>query len=88
MQDILFTGGKKTLGNAGHSNALWTFLMPFSRFFSHYSGQIYKLDETLPPNPDDGALRRVFRRVPRWMCRSSRLIKYFGLREEQPFPLC
>jgi aldehyde:ferredoxin oxidoreductase len=63
MQDILFTGGKKTLGNAGHGNALWTFLMPFSRFFSHYSGQIYKIDETLPPNPDDESLRRVFRRV-------------------------
>jgi hypothetical protein len=63
MQDILFTGGKKTLGNAGHGNALWTFLMPFSRFFSHYSGQIYKIDETLPPNPDDETLRRVFRRV-------------------------
>lgn len=63
MQDILFTGGKKTLGNAGHSNALWTFLMPFSRFFSYYSGQIYKISETLPPNPDDEALRRVFRRV-------------------------
>jgi aldehyde:ferredoxin oxidoreductase len=63
MQDILFTGGKKTLGNAGHSNALWTFLMPFSRFFSHYSGQIYKIDETLPPNPDNETLRRVFRRV-------------------------
>ncbi|MDY7077247.1 MAG: aldehyde ferredoxin oxidoreductase N-terminal domain-containing protein [Chloroflexota bacterium] len=63
MQDILFTGGKKTLGNAGHSNALWTFLMPFSRFFSHYSGQIYKIDETLPPSPDDETLRRIFRRA-------------------------
>jgi aldehyde:ferredoxin oxidoreductase len=63
IQDILFTGGKKTLGNAGHSNALWTFLMPFSRFFSHYSGQIYKIDETLPPNPDDETLRLIFRRV-------------------------
>jgi hypothetical protein len=30
------------------SDALWTFLMPFSRFFSHYSGQIYKIDEPLP----------------------------------------
>jgi aldehyde:ferredoxin oxidoreductase len=63
MQDILFTSGRKTMGNAGHSNALWTFLMPFSRFFSHYSGQIYKIDETLPPNPDDETLRRIFRRV-------------------------
>lgn len=49
IQDIVFTGGKGTLGNAGHCNALWTFLMPFSRFFSHYAGQIYKIDQTLPP---------------------------------------
>jgi aldehyde:ferredoxin oxidoreductase len=35
MQDIVFTGGKRTLGNPGHCNALWTFLMPFSRFFGH-----------------------------------------------------
>jgi aldehyde:ferredoxin oxidoreductase len=63
MQDILYTSGKKTMGNAGHSNALWTFLMSFSRFFSHYSGQIYKIDETLPSNPDDETLRRIFRRV-------------------------
>jgi hypothetical protein len=63
MQDLLFTGGRKTMANAGHSNALWTFLMPFSRFFSHYSGQIYKIEETLPQAPDDDVLRRVFRRV-------------------------
>jgi len=68
VQDIVFTGGKGTLGNAGHSNALWTFLMPFSRFFSHYSGQIYKIDETLLPDPDDETLRRVFRRVVERMC--------------------
>jgi aldehyde:ferredoxin oxidoreductase len=37
--------------------------MPFSRFFSHYSGQIYKIDETLPSPPDDDALRAVFERV-------------------------
>ena len=30
MQDIVFTCGKGTLGNPGHCNALWTFLMPFS----------------------------------------------------------
>ena len=63
MQDILFTCGRGTLGNAGHSNALWTFLMPFSRFFSHYSGQIYKIDEALPEEPGDEALRSVFSRV-------------------------
>ena len=63
MQALVFTGGKRTLGNAGHSNALWTFLMPFSRFFSHYSGQIYKIDEKLPANPDDAALRETFCKV-------------------------
>lgn len=63
MQEIVYTCGKGTMGNAGHSNALWTFLMPFSRFYGHYSGQIYKIDEQLPDNPDDDALRRVFRRV-------------------------
>ena len=64
MQDIVFTGGKGTLGNAGHANALWTFLMPFSRFFGHYVGQIYKIDEELPP-PDAGeaAHRVCFERV-------------------------
>ena len=35
--------------NAGHCNALWTFLMPFSRFFGHYAGQFYKVEEDLPP---------------------------------------
>jgi aldehyde:ferredoxin oxidoreductase len=63
MADIVFTCGQGTLGNAGHNNALWTFLMPFSRFFGHYSGQIYKIDEALPGDPDDEALRRVFRRA-------------------------
>jgi aldehyde:ferredoxin oxidoreductase len=63
MQEIVFTCGDKTMGNAGHSNALWTFLMPFSRFFGHYSGQIYKIDEALPENADDEAVRAVFRRV-------------------------
>ncbi|HUV88575.1 MAG TPA: aldehyde ferredoxin oxidoreductase C-terminal domain-containing protein [Anaerolineae bacterium] len=49
MQDVVFTGGKGTLGNAGHCNALWTFLMPFSRFVGHYVGQYYKVEEELPP---------------------------------------
>ncbi|MCJ7736575.1 MAG: hypothetical protein MUQ10_04565 [Anaerolineae bacterium] len=64
MQDVVFTGGKGTLGNAGHANALWTFLMPFSRFFGHYVGQIYRIDEELPP-PDAGdvAHRACFARV-------------------------
>jgi hypothetical protein len=71
MADFVFTCGQGTLGNAGHCNALWTFLMPFSRFFGHYSGQIYKIEETLPDvpadgpedRPTDGALRSVFQRV-------------------------
>jgi aldehyde:ferredoxin oxidoreductase len=64
MQDVVFTGGKGTLGNAGHCNALWTFLMPFSRFFGHYVGQFYKVDEELPP-PGSGqeAYRACFERV-------------------------
>jgi aldehyde:ferredoxin oxidoreductase len=63
VQDIVFTCGRNTMGNAGHSNALWTFMMPFSRFFGHYSGQVYKIDEWLPTRPDDEALRAVFDRV-------------------------
>jgi aldehyde:ferredoxin oxidoreductase len=68
MQDIVFTGGRGTLGNAGHSNALWTFLMPFSRFFGHYAGQIYKIEEGLPsPGSDQEAYRACFERVIRRM---------------------
>ncbi|MHC4914890.1 MAG: aldehyde ferredoxin oxidoreductase N-terminal domain-containing protein [Planctomycetota bacterium] len=63
LADIVFTCGPRTLGNAGHCNALWTFLMPFSRFFSHYSGQIYKIDEKLPPGAGDDEAHEVFRRV-------------------------
>jgi len=67
MRDAVYTCGKGTIGNAGHSNALWTFMMPFSRFFGHYSGQFYKIEETLPRRPDDDTLRQVFRRVVRRM---------------------
>lgn len=64
IQDIVFTGGKGTLGNAGHCNALWTFLMPFSRFFGHYVGQFYKVDEELPPpGADREAYCSCFERV-------------------------
>lgn len=63
MKDHVFTCGPRTLGNAGHCNKLWTFLMPFSRFFSHYSGQIYKIDEDLPAGVSDDDARKVFRRV-------------------------
>jgi aldehyde:ferredoxin oxidoreductase len=64
VRDIVFTGGKGTLGNAGHCNALWAFLMPFSRFFGHYVGQLYKIDEQLPPpSSDEDAYRACFQRV-------------------------
>ncbi len=42
--------------------------MPFSRFFGHYSGQIYKIDEVLPPpgsNEED--YRACFQRVVKRM---------------------
>jgi aldehyde:ferredoxin oxidoreductase len=62
LQDILFTCGQGSLGNPGHCNALWTFLMPFSRFFSHYSGQIYKIKGALPPSGSDQETVRAFSR--------------------------
>ncbi len=60
MRDSVFTCGANTLGNAGHCNKLWTFLMPFSRFFGHYSGQIYKAAGDIPENPDHETLQRLF----------------------------
>jgi aldehyde:ferredoxin oxidoreductase len=60
MRDSVFTCGVNTLGNAGHSNKLWTFLMPFSRFFSHYSGQIYKVPGDIPENLDPDELKQLF----------------------------
>ena len=63
MQEIVFTCGESTLGNPGHCNALWTFLMPFSRFFGHYSGQIYKIDEALPADPSEAQMRALLSRV-------------------------
>ncbi|MFW6163902.1 MAG: aldehyde ferredoxin oxidoreductase N-terminal domain-containing protein [Planctomycetota bacterium] len=69
MADRVFTCGKGTLGNAGHCNALWTFLMPFSRFFSHYSGQIYKVGGRLPADGDEAKTRALFRNVVRDMLR-------------------
>jgi aldehyde:ferredoxin oxidoreductase len=81
MQDLVYTCGSRTMGNAGHSNALWTFLMPFSRYFSHYAGKIYKIDEELPPipegasSPDDDALQIVFQRTVKRMFDRE----YFGI---------
>lgn len=72
MQDIVFTCGKGTLGNAGHCNALWTFMMPFSRFFGHYVGQLYKIEEEMPsPGADEAAYRVCFERVVRRMLRKE-----------------
>jgi aldehyde:ferredoxin oxidoreductase len=65
VQDILFTSGPGTLGNAGHANRLWTFMMPFSRFFGHYVGQFYKIEEELPPSAEPDVLQPVFERVVR-----------------------
>jgi aldehyde:ferredoxin oxidoreductase len=75
MQNIVFTCGSGTMGNAGHSNALWTFLMPFSRYFSHYAGKIYRIDVALPPTPDDIALHNVFQRTVKRMFDRE----YFGI---------
>jgi hypothetical protein len=45
MRDVVFAGGKGTLDNALHANALRAFLVLFSRYVGRYSGQIYKIDE-------------------------------------------
>jgi aldehyde:ferredoxin oxidoreductase len=63
LADILFTSGDGTLGNAGHANALWTFLMPLSRFFGHYVGQFYKIEGDLPANLGLDNMVPVFERV-------------------------
>jgi aldehyde:ferredoxin oxidoreductase len=67
VRDHLFTCGVGTLGNPGHSNKLWTFMMPFSRFFSHYSGQIYKVSGSIPENADENMLRGIFSKVVKEM---------------------
>ncbi|MFN2282788.1 MAG: aldehyde ferredoxin oxidoreductase C-terminal domain-containing protein [Anaerolineae bacterium] len=63
LHDVVFTSGKGTLGNPGHANALWTFLMPFSRFFSHYSGQIYKVPGELKPDLTPAETQSLFEQV-------------------------
>ncbi len=70
----VFTSGPRTLGNPGHANALWTFLMPFSRFFSHYSGQIYKVGGELRPGMRDAEIDALFRQVIRNMLRRERFV--------------
>ena len=63
VQDSLFTSGPGTLGNAGHANKLWTFLMPFSRFFGHYAGQLYKIEGELPAELDSEETQALFEQV-------------------------
>jgi aldehyde:ferredoxin oxidoreductase len=63
LQEILFTSGPGTLGNAGHANQLWTFLMPFSRFFGHYVGQLYKIEGELPSGTAPSEVQPVFEKV-------------------------
>ena len=65
LQEITFTSGPGTLGNAGHANHLWTFLMPFSRFFGHYVGQLYKIEGELPQSTDPDKVQPVFERIVR-----------------------
>ncbi len=67
LQERIFSCGPGSLANPGHSNALWTFLMPFSRFFGHYAGQIYKVPGELPPDLDPVELKALFERVVREM---------------------
>ncbi|MFB0537175.1 MAG: aldehyde ferredoxin oxidoreductase N-terminal domain-containing protein [Anaerolineae bacterium] len=75
MKDSVFTCGKGTLGNAGHCNALWTFLMPFSRFFSHYAGQIYKIEGDIPAAAGEGEIKALFEDVIRQMLQ----MEYLGV---------
>jgi aldehyde:ferredoxin oxidoreductase len=63
VQEILFTSGPGTLANPGHANALWTFLMPFSRYFSHYAGQLYKVEGDLPTGTSPTEVQALFARV-------------------------
>jgi aldehyde:ferredoxin oxidoreductase len=65
LQRLLFTSGPGTLGNAGHANQLWTFLMPFSRFFGHYVGQLYKIHGELPSGTSPAEVGPIFEDVIR-----------------------
>lgn len=76
MQSFVFTCGKGTLGNPGRCNALWTFLMPFSRFFGDGSARYDAVDESLPPpGSDEEAYRACFARVVRRLLQRE----WFGL---------
>jgi len=64
-RDLVFNSGPGSLGNAGHANALWTFLMPFSRFFGHYVGQLYKIEGSLATDASPDFMQQVFEPVVR-----------------------
>jgi aldehyde:ferredoxin oxidoreductase len=74
LRDLVFTSGAGTLANPGHGNALWTFLMPFSRYFGHYSGQIYKVEGVLTPDMDADEIDALFYRVVRTMLQREFII--------------
>ncbi|MBN1249894.1 MAG: hypothetical protein JXC32_19685 [Anaerolineae bacterium] len=74
LKDIVFNSGPGTLANPGHANALWTFLMPFSRFFGHYSGQIYKIEGDLATDMSLEEIRALFDHVIATMLRHEALI--------------
>ena len=74
LRDFVFTSGAGTLGNPGHGNALWTFLMPFSRYFGHYAGQIYKIEGVLTPGMSDAEIDALFERVVATMLEREFLI--------------
>jgi aldehyde:ferredoxin oxidoreductase len=74
LQQIVFTSGPGTLGNPGHANALWTFLMPFSRFFSHYSGQTYKIEGDLAADASPAEVQALFE----WVIQQTLQREFFG----------
>jgi aldehyde:ferredoxin oxidoreductase len=53
---------------------LWTFLMPYSRFFGHYVGQFYKIEADLPGETEPAAVQPVFEEVIRQALRRE----FFG----------
>jgi aldehyde:ferredoxin oxidoreductase len=67
LQPYVFTSGPNTMANPGHANALWTFMMAFSRFFGHYSGQFYKISGSLDDVQTKPERHALFHRVVRDM---------------------
>jgi aldehyde:ferredoxin oxidoreductase len=67
LKPYVFTSGDHTLANPGHANALWTFMMAFSRYFGHYSGQFYKVPGSLDDMQTKSERMALFQRVVRDM---------------------